>query len=263
MPQQIRDRRLFTSDAGGSPAVISIAARTTVLENNIYEVTYFESVSSTTGTLTIPTGATIRLGKLPGAADALASTITSGDPTGTSPVTAGGEVVSITSFDASGNYTLSGTPSAYPVAIIYILTITALNWSNLNIDNIMEFNAVNSYKGSFGFTVDGGSSPLLVGNFTEVELPYNCVVTDWYIHSIDGSTGADLNGSVIVDVLDSLGVSIIGTGNKPTLSSSASASAAVSGWTDTQFSDGDKLRMYLSSAALCKKIYCSFNVTKL
>jgi hypothetical protein len=116
-----------------------LETRITNLENNEYKVAYFASVSANSGTITIPTGATILLNQFQGGIDAYISTIDTGQPTGKNPVTAGGAIVDVSSFDASGNYNLTGTPSAYPVAIIYILKISAKDFSNLTIDNILEY----------------------------------------------------------------------------------------------------------------------------
>ena len=128
---------LFVADSD-----TSIDGRVTTLENNEYKVAYFAEIASgTSGTITIPTGATILLDQLPNALDAILSTMsgTGGQPTGNSPVTAAGAVVAVSSFDTAGNYTLSGTPRAYPVALIYLLKIKAKDWANLTTANILEY----------------------------------------------------------------------------------------------------------------------------
>src|SRR5688572_28425316 len=125
---------------GGSAVDLSpVETRITTLENNEFKVAYSETISATTGTITKHTASTIKLTELPGGLSAFVETIASGEPTGYSPETAGGVPISVTSFDASGNDTLSGIPSSYPVALIYIITIPAISWSNLTEDNILEF----------------------------------------------------------------------------------------------------------------------------
>lgn len=121
----------------GVPA--SITNRITAIENNEFKVAYFASVSASSGTITIPTGATILLDQFAGGVDAYVSVLSSGQPTGSNPVTSGGVAVDVTSFDASGNYVLSGTPSAYPVGIIYLLKIKEIDFSNLTQANIIEY----------------------------------------------------------------------------------------------------------------------------
>jgi len=107
------------------------------LTGNVYKIAYYEEVSATSGTITIPTGSTILLNQLPAGADALVSKVNV-KPTGENPTTAGGAQVDVSSFDALGNYSLNGTPSAYPVAIIFWLAVPADQYDNLNIQNILE-----------------------------------------------------------------------------------------------------------------------------
>jgi hypothetical protein len=133
-------------------------ARVSNLENNVYKVTYFESISATSGTITKPTGSTILADQFPGGIDALLSTISSSQPTGVNPVTAGGATVDVTSFDTAGNYVLTGTPSTYPVALIYVISIPALSWANLTIGNILEYDRMNYLSSALA---DG---KILVGN---------------------------------------------------------------------------------------------------
>lgn len=127
---------------GGGGNITALTARVVILENNVYKVAYFASVNAASGTITIPTGATILTDQFPGGVDALVSTISVGQPTGINPVTGGGTTVDVTSFDALGNFVLNGTPSAFPVAIIYQLSIAAKDWSNLTTANILEYEAI-------------------------------------------------------------------------------------------------------------------------
>jgi hypothetical protein len=120
----------------------SLTARVLYLEGNAYKITYFASISATSGTITKPTGSTIQLDQLPpsglDAVDAVVSTIVNGQPTFDVVQTAGGTLVDVSSFDASGNYTLSGTPSAFPIALIYVFTIPASSYQNVTEANILE-----------------------------------------------------------------------------------------------------------------------------
>ena len=127
-------RKIFTG-VGGDP---SLDPRITNLENNEYKILYFETISAATGTISKPTGSTILLDQFYSGGDAIVETLSNGQPTGQSPLTVGGSVVSVSSFDASGNYTLSGTPSSFPVALVYIFKIKAIDYVNLTIDNIMS-----------------------------------------------------------------------------------------------------------------------------
>jgi hypothetical protein len=135
MSSIIKSRRIFEIPQGDS----SSGSRLTILENNEYKVAYFASVNSATGTITIPTGATILADQFPGGVDAYVSTISSGQIVGENPNTTTGTKVDVTSFNTSGDFVLSATPSSYPVAIIYMLKIKAKDWSNLTTANIIEF----------------------------------------------------------------------------------------------------------------------------
>jgi hypothetical protein len=135
----VKNPRRIISQSGGDP---SLPARVTTLENNEIIITYFESVSATTGTVTVPTGGTIMLDQFQGGVDAYVSTIANTKPTGIFPETSGGVVVDVSSFTSGGAWTLSGTPSAYPVAIIYVFKIKAKDYSNVTLTNVLELEEV-------------------------------------------------------------------------------------------------------------------------
>lgn len=81
--------------------------------------TRFSTISSgTNGTIAIPQEQLVILDDFGGGVDAIITTIENGRPTNSSAKTIDGIVIA-TTFDAGGNYTLTGTPSSYPVAIIY------------------------------------------------------------------------------------------------------------------------------------------------
>ena len=130
-----------------SPSDAGLTSRVSTLENNEYKITYFESVSAATGTITNPAQSTILLDQFFSGIDAYVSTIVNGQPTGILPQTSGSTPVDVSSFDALGNYTLTGTPSAFPVAIIYILKIKSIYYSNLNINNILDLEDFNTGSG--------------------------------------------------------------------------------------------------------------------
>lgn len=122
---------------GGGASGGSTNARITVLENNEYKIVYWQSISSDTGTITIPTGATILLDQFESGADAFVSTIVNSEPSGIYPKTSLGATVDVTSFNALGTYALNGVPSAYPVALIFLLKIKAKDYGNLIEANIL------------------------------------------------------------------------------------------------------------------------------
>jgi hypothetical protein len=143
--------------------------RLTNLENNEYKITYFTTITSASGTITPPTGATILLQEFPYSVSAYVSQVDSnGEPTGVFPKTSLGATVVVSSFDSLGNYTLSGTPSSFPCALIYVFKIKAIDYSNCNINNILEvdrnasireeINALKPYLVDFTKTTSTGAS---------------------------------------------------------------------------------------------------------
>lgn len=121
------------STGGGS----DINARLTYLEENEIKLAYYSEISSATGTIVIPTGATLLPSELPSTNGAIVETIVSGKPSEESPTDTLGNIISVVSFDVDGNYVLSGTPSSYPVALIYFLKIESKNYQNLTVNNII------------------------------------------------------------------------------------------------------------------------------
>lgn len=103
----------------------------------VYEI--YENIGAgTAGTVTIPTDATILLDRYENAGDCLiVKTDTNSRPVDDIAREADGTIITST-FDAAGNYTLSGTPSAYPVALIYQVSITRINRANITTSQIVE-----------------------------------------------------------------------------------------------------------------------------
>jgi hypothetical protein len=190
----VKNPRKIFSQAGADPALNN---RVTNLENNEYKILYFQTISSTTGTITKPTGATILLDQFYSGGDALVETLSNGQPTGQSPLTIGGAVVSVTSFDTSGNYVLSGTPSAYPVALVYIFKIKAIDLPNLNMTNIMQMDA-NGYVPYVGAISDVnlGEFGIQLGNLEFDNTPTNIPTTAGSVvwNDTDGTLDLKLKG---------------------------------------------------------------------
>jgi len=89
------------------------------LENKYVRSTRFEEISSgTSGAVTITGSQEIVLDDFGGGTDAVISTIEDGRPTFEHATDTSGQILAAT-LDAVGNWTLSGTPSSYPVAIIF------------------------------------------------------------------------------------------------------------------------------------------------
>ena len=106
------------TDVGADPAGTA-ATLVAAIGDKYVRTTRFAIIGAgTNGTVALPANSTVVLDDFGGTTDAVVSTSTGGFPTVQSPQTAAGAIVA-TSFDASGNYVFTGTPSAYPVAILY------------------------------------------------------------------------------------------------------------------------------------------------
>lgn len=111
--------------------------------------------------------------------------------------------------------------------------------------------------GSISLTITGSGTVPSTGAFGAVIVPYAGTITDWYLVT----TGDSPSGSIVIDVKRS-GTSIIGAGNKPTLSSGTSANAAVSGWTSTAVSANDAFTFNIDSASSLTGVTLMIKITK-
>jgi hypothetical protein len=104
--------------SGGSSG---LTERIVHLEDTYVKSTYFEQINSgTAGTVAPPvTGASFVMDEWSAGVDAIVSAMDSGKPTLESPRDAGGNIITA-AFNAAGEYSLSGTPVSYPVALIYV-----------------------------------------------------------------------------------------------------------------------------------------------
>jgi len=112
---------------------------------------------------------------------------------------------------------------------------------------------------SFGTVIDGGGSALATGFAGMAEIHTStaagCTITNWTVEAPNEA------GSIVVDIKRS-GTSIIGTGNKPTLTASQEAAeVAVSGWTSTAIADQDKLTFNIDSASTLTWVLVSVRMT--
>jgi hypothetical protein len=142
----IRNPRKVHSQSGGDP---SLPSRVTTLENNEYKVTYYEIISGASGSLTVPTGATINAGEFGLSGNCILSKIDgSNKPTFESPKTSGGTIVTASLNETTGAWVASGTYTDSFVALIYSIKIKAVDYSNLTYANIIEtvkLNTLNNY----------------------------------------------------------------------------------------------------------------------
>jgi hypothetical protein len=143
--------------------------------------TRFISISSgTTGTVTLPTASTVILDDFGGTVDAVVTTISGGRPTFQAAQTSAGVIVSAT-FDSSGNYVLSGTPSAYPVALVYRIYQALDDFDSTSSDIIGDYDVED------GVTV---GSPVFSGTANSIlysDVSRNLAQTSTFVY--DSTTG--------------------------------------------------------------------------
>lgn len=120
--------------------------------------------------------------------------------------------------------------------------------------------ATNIKVGGVGCYITGQGTVILTGYKGFVIIPYSMTVTNWYIASYNGS-GSALSGSIVVDIYKN-GTSMVGAGNKPTLTSSSSNGATVSGWTSTSLVLGDIISFKVDSVSTCKEVSLTIQGTK-
>lgn len=106
---------------------------------------------------------------------------------------------------------------------------------------------------TMGITVDGGISTPTTGSKGFVTIPFSGTLTHWYL-------AADASGSAVIDIKRS-GSSIVGAGNKPTLSSAQSGNAAIASWTSVAISAGDIIEFNLDSITTIKRINLVIKIT--
>ena len=128
-------KKIFTGSGGDA----SLPNRVLNLENNEYKVTYYEIISGASGSLTLPTGATINAGEFGLSGNCILSKIDgSNKPTFESPKTSGGTIVTASLNVSTGAWVASGVYTDVNVALIYSIKIKAVYYSNLTYANIIE-----------------------------------------------------------------------------------------------------------------------------
>lgn len=141
-----------------------LAARISILENNVYKVTYYEIISGATGTLTVPTAATINANEFSGANCILSEIDVNNKPTWVSPKDAGGTVVTASLNTGTGAWVKSGVTVSANVALIYSLNIRAADYANLTNFYIVEETVIGDFSYVLNNTTIGTVTSTLLAN---------------------------------------------------------------------------------------------------
>ena len=105
--------------------------------------TRFETIGvGTSGTVSLPTGATVVLDDFGGTVDAVVTQISGGRPINEHTRDASGNIIT-TTFDASGNWVFSSTPAVYPVAIVYRVRQTIVDYNGTDLNLVGEYDVEN------------------------------------------------------------------------------------------------------------------------
>lgn len=128
----------------------------------------FELVSTTSGTIPDRTSGIVILDAWDGGVDALCAVAEANFPIDEPPVDSGGTPIVVSSFDASRNYTLSGTPTAWPVAVIYVVELAHADFYTLapisGVWGIVDWEPVRSHE-PIGYPTDGTFSDGRIGEW--------------------------------------------------------------------------------------------------
>lgn len=108
--------------------------------------------------------------------------------------------------------------------------------------------------GVVGASFDGGGDVIPVGAKARVTVPFAGTIAKWYV-------AGDQSGSIAVDVNRS-GSSIVGAGNKPTLSSAASGNAVPASWTSVAVAKGDIIEFEVDSVTTLEQANIVLEIQK-
>jgi hypothetical protein len=109
------------------------------------------------------------------------------------------------------------------------------------------------------FVIDGGGSAILVGNKGWLHIPWNATVTAWRVM-------ADQSGSIVIDILNAGNAfpvaSMVGAGNKPTLTAAQFAQTTPIGWSTTTLLQDQWIAFNVTSATTVTKVTVVLTVAK-
>jgi hypothetical protein len=128
--------------SGGSDTT-ELVQRIAAMEDTTYEYELWQSIGNgTSGTVSIPEGAVIRLDQYPNAGDALIVKCDgAGRPVDELAGQANGTAITAT-LDASGQFVLSGVPKSYPVAIVFQVALPQKSIPAIPLDSIVGYQVV-------------------------------------------------------------------------------------------------------------------------
>lgn len=108
-------------------------------------------------------------------------------------------------------------------------------------------------KDKIGVSVDGSGAVITTGSKHYSTVPMTGVLTKYFLVS-------DISGSIVFDIKIN-GTSIVGAGNKPTLSGAQYANANLTSWTSVAVTEGDRVEFYVDSASTLTWVQLILKIT--
>lgn len=124
------------------------------------------------------------------------------------------------------------------------------------VDSVGQFNNFATVQ----FVIDGGGNPITTGNKGWINIPWPATIDAWRVL-------ADQSGSISVDILRANAAfptaSIVGSGNKPGLSSQQYQETAPSGWTSISLARDDWIAFNVVSASVVTRVTVDLELQRL
>jgi hypothetical protein len=125
---------------------------------------------------------------------------------------------------------------------------------------VVDTVGVNNNIAEIEFVIDGGGSAITTGNKGWLYIPWPATI--FFTRLM-----ADQSGSIVIDILRSTGgafpsVSMVGGGNKPTLSAAQTSFVAPSGWTSVVLARDDWIAFNVTSVATVTKVTLGLDVSR-
>lgn len=138
---------------GGDDTLINL------IKDKYVRTTRFESIGSgTSGAVTLPANSEVVLDDFGGTVDAVVSQISSGYPTLQTAVNLDQEIIA-TTFDSSGNWSITDAPVSYPIAIIYRVRQKLSQFDSTSSNIVGDTDVENPPSGyNFGTGEDGDAT---------------------------------------------------------------------------------------------------------
>lgn len=246
--------RYYPSSSGGDV--------TTIGGKNVRTTRFVSIGAGTSGTASLPSNSTVVLDDFGGTVDAVVLQISGGKPLKAPALTALGSVVAAT-FDAGGNWTFNAAPATYPVALVYRVQQTELNFSSTDADIWGDAEAFGAQNGIIAFNIDGGGDVPNTGlQGGSVVIPFDCVITS-------ATLLADQAGSCVVDIWKkayasfppSIADTIVASAPPTLTAAQKSQDTTLTGWSKS-LSSGDVLFFNLNSVATLTHVTLALGVAR-